>query len=721
MATLQKIRSKGALLILFVGLALFAFIAEEAVRSLSSSRTESHQRIGKVYDNSLNIQDYNSLVDEYVDVLKFTSGTDNLNEEQMQQVRDQVWQTYVQNELLNHEAEQLGLTVTDTEMQDIIKTGQNPMLAQTPFRNQQTGAFDIDQLNQFLTQYNTIKNQAGQPAEAVAYYTQVYNYWKFIEKNIRQQALAEKFQNLLAKSFVANPVSAQKAFEASHNEKDILLVSLPYSSIKDDEVKPEDKELTAKYNELKDLFRIQEPTRDIKYIDVAVTASKTDRDEINKEMQEIAQQLSAADADFANIIRKSGSTVSYHALPVRRMALPTDIAAQVDSMAVGQQAGPYLNAQDNTQNIVRLIAKTTLPDSIQFRQIGVNGADEAAAQKTADSIMTALNAGVPFDSIAKKYNQTGEEQWISSAQYETATLDENNLKFINALTTQAVGTTQQVKLGMSGIAILRVTDRRNPVEKYQVAIVKRPIDFSNDTFNKTFNDFSQFIASNKTIEDIEANALKAGYMVQQHENLFASEHNVAGLSSTREAFRWIFNDDTKEGDVSDIYTVGNNDHLLVVMLTGKNNGEYRTEASVKDFLTSEVTRDKKAVKLQEMMASASDLSAVAKIKGATAIDTVKHITFGAPVFIPSAGGSESILAGAVAKTAKGAFAKGVKGNAGVYAFQVVNENKTNEKFDDAAKQSASSQVAQQAMRAASRFMQVLYDKAKVQDKRYMFY
>ncbi len=721
MATLQKIRSKGALLILFVGLALFAFIAEEAVRSLSSSRTESHQRIGKVYDNSLNIQDYNSLVDEYVDVLKFTSGTDNLNEEQMQQVRDQVWQTYVQNELLNHEAEQLGLTVTDAEMQDIIKTGQNPMLAQTPFRNQQTGAFDIDQLNQFLTQYNTIKNQAGQPAEAVAYYTQVYNYWKFIEKNIRQQALAEKFQNLLAKSFVANPVSAQKAFEASHNEKDILLVSLPYSSIKDDEVKPEDKELTAKYNELKDLFRIQEPTRDIKYIDVAVTASKADRDEINKEMQEIAQQLSAADADFANIIRKSGSTVSYHALPVRRMALPTDIAAQVDSMAVGQQAGPYLNAQDNTQNIVRLIAKTTLPDSIQFRQIGVNGADEAAAQKTADSIMTALNAGVPFDSIAKKYNQTGEEQWISSAQYETANLDENNLKFINALTTQAVGTTQQVKLGMSGIAILRVTDRRNPVEKYQVAIVKRPIDFSNDTFNKTFNDFSQFIASNKTIEDIEANALKAGYMVQQHENLFASEHNVAGLSSTREAFRWIFNDDTKEGDVSDIYTVGNNDHLLVVMLTGKNNGEYRTEASVKDFLTSEVTRDKKAVKLQEMMASASDLSAVAKIKGATAIDTIKHITFGAPVFIPSAGGSESILAGAVAKTAKGAFAKGVKGNAGVYAFQVVNENKTNEKFDDAAKQSASSQVAQQAMRAASRFMQVLYDKAKVQDKRYMFY
>ncbi|MBQ9286167.1 MAG: SurA N-terminal domain-containing protein [Bacteroidaceae bacterium] len=721
MATLQKIRSKGALLILFVGLALFAFIAEEAVRSLSSSRTESHQRIGKIYGKSMNIQDFNALVDEYVDVVKFTSGSDNLTEEQMQQVRDQVWQTYVQSELLNHEAEQLGLTVTDAEMQEIIKNGQNPLLQQTPFRNQQTGVFDVEQLNQFLTQYNAIKGQAGQPAEAVAYYSQMYNYWKFVEKNIRQQALAEKFQGLLGKSFIANPVSAENAFKASRNEKDVLLVALPYTSVKDEEVTPEAKELTAKYNELKDLFRIQEPVRDIKYIDVAVQASKADRDQINAEMQEVATQLAEADADIANIVRKSGSTVAYNALPVRRAALPADIASQIDSLSVGQQKGPYLNAQDNTQNIVRLIAKTTLPDSVRYRQIGVSGADEAAAQKTADSIMTVLASGVPFDSIAKKFNQTGEEMWVSSAQYENATLDENNQKFISALSTQAVGTTQQVKLNGNAIAILRVTDRRNPVEKYQVAIVKRPLDFSNETFNKTFNDFSQFIASNKTIEDIEANALKAGYMVQQREGMFASEHNVAGLSSTREAFRWIFNNDTKVGDVSDIYTVGNNDHLLVVMLTDKNNGEYRSEDGVKDYLTTEVTRDKKAAKLQELMASANDLAAVAKLQGATAIDTVRHITFGSPVFISGVGASESALAGAVAKTAKGSFAKGVKGNAGVYAFQVVNETNNGAKLDDNAKKTASNQVAQQAMRAASRFMQELYEKAGIQDKRYIFY
>ena len=717
MATIQKIRSKGALLLLFVGLALFAFIAEEGVRSLSSSRAESHQRIGEVNGKSISIQEFNDLVDEYVSVIKFTSGNDNLNEEQMQSVRDQVWQTYVQNSLMEHEAEELGLTVTDAEMQEIIKNGQNPMLAQTPFRNQQTGAFDVEALNQFLTQYKSIKDQPGQPAEAVEYYTQMYNYWKFIEKNIRQQTLANKYQALLSKLFIANPVSVQNLFEARNNEKEVLLMAIPYSAVKD-EVKAEEKELKAKYDELKDRFRIDYPERDIKYIDVAITASKADRDQINSELLDVAEQLQAEDADYANIVRKSGSTVAYSALPVRRAALPSDIATQVDSMAAGTQKGPFLTAADNTQNIVRLIAKSTLPDSVEVRQIGIGGIDEAA-QKTADSIMTALNAGAPFDSIAKKYNQTGEAQWITSAQYENATLDENNLKFINAINTQAVGTTQQLKLG-TGIAILRVTNRRNLVEKYQVAIVKRPLDFSNDTFNKTYNDFSQFVASNKTAEEIEANAMKAGYMVQQRRDISSAEHNIAGLSSTREAFRWVFNKDTKVGEVSEIYTCGNNDHLLVVILTAKNDGKFRSLESVKDYLEDEVIRDKKAALLLEKMGTCADIKAAAKLEGAKS-DTIRHITFASPVFVPFVGGSEHALSGAVAKTAKGNFAKGVKGYNAVYAFQVLGESKTEAKLDEATQQNLKAQLASQDFRNAGRFMQELYNRAGVKDNRYLFY
>ncbi len=717
MATLQKIRSRGALLILFVGLALFAFIAEEAVRSISSSRAESHQQVGEVNGNSINITEFNDLVEEYTDVVKFSSGTENLTEEQMQQIRDQVWNTFVQNQLLEKEASELGITVTDAEMQEIIKNGQNPLLTQTPFRNQQTGAFDVEALNQFLNQYKTVKEQPGQPAEAIAYYTQLYNYWKFIEKNIRQQTLANKYQSLLTHLFIANPTAIENNIKASKDEKDILIAAMPYSAVKE-EVKAEDSEIEAKYKEMLEAFRIDEPTRDIKYIDVAITASKADREQINAELNEAAQQLQAADADYANIIRKSGSTIAYSELPVRRSALPSDIAREVDSLAVGAQKGPFLNAGDNTQNVVRLIAKTTLPDSVQVCQIGVSGID-AAAQKTADSIVTALNAGAPFDSIARKYNQAGAEQWITTAMYENTTIDENSKKFINAIFTQAAGSLQQVKLS-SGIAIVKVLDRRNPVEKYQVAIIKRPLDFSNDTFNKTYNDFSQFVASNKTAEEIEANAMKAGYMVQERKSIFSSEHNIAGLSGTRDAFRWIFNDDTKIGEISELYTCGNNDHLLVVILTAKNDSKYRSLASVKEYIETEVINDKKAGKIIEQMNACNDLAAVKKLAGVQT-DTIHHITFNAPAFIPTTGSSEPAISGAVAKTAKGGFVKGVKGNAGVFAFQVLSENKSTAKIDDAAKQTAKSQLANQALRASSRYMQELFQKANVVDNRYIFY
>ena len=718
MAALQKIRSKGAILLLVVGLALFAFIAEEVVRALSSSRTESRQSVGEVYGKSINIQEYNELVDEYTSVVKFSSGLENLNEEQTQSIRDQVWQTYVQNQLLKHEAEELGITVTDAEVQDIIQNGQSPLLAQTPFSNPQTGAFDVQTLNQFLTNYKAMKDQPNQPAEALDYYKQIYNYWKFIEKNIRNQQLAQKFQNLLTKSFVANPVNTQNALDASSIEKSVVLAAVPFSSVKDEEVKVEDSDLKAKYEEMKDMFRLDEPTRDIKYIDVTITASKSDREQIDAEMAEVATQLQAEGADIANIVRKSGSTVSYSALPLRSSALPRDIATQLDSMAVGTQKGPYLNASDNTQNIIRLISKSNLPDSIQFQQIGIAGIDEAA-QKTADSIMQALNT-VPFDSIAKKYNQTGEKNWITSTQYEGAALDEANQQLISALNAQAVGTTQQVKLP-SAIIITRVTDRRNMVQKYDVAIVKRPYDFSNETYNKTYNDFSQFVASNKTAEEIEANAMKSGYMVQQRKGMYASEHNVAGISSTRDALRWIFNKDTNVGEISEIYACGNNDHLLVVILDGKNDGKFRTLESVKDMLQADVLRDKKADVIRQRLANANDLAAAAKVEGALPIDTINHVTFSSPVYVNAVGASESSLSGAIAKAGKGQFVNGVKGQAAMYAFQVTEENKTEVKTDDAAKKTTRSQIASQQLRGISHFMQELYERSGVKDNRYIFY
>ena len=73
------------------------------------------------------------MVDEYAEAIKMQQGQDNLNDEQLNQVKDMVWTSYVQNKLVEKEAKELGLTVTDQEMQNVLNQGTNPMLMQTPF------------------------------------------------------------------------------------------------------------------------------------------------------------------------------------------------------------------------------------------------------------------------------------------------------------------------------------------------------------------------------------------------------------------------------------------------------------------------------------------------------------------------------------------------------------------------------------------------------------
>jgi len=107
-------------------------------------------------------------------------------------------------------------------------------------------------------------------------------------------------------------------------------------------------------------------------------------------------------------------------------------------------------------------------------------------------------------------------------------------------------------------------------------------------------------------------------------------------------------------------------------------------------------------------------------KAGAKIDSVKQITFSAPVFVQSTGGSEPALSGAVASVKQGEFSPAVvKGKQGAYLFQVLKQAVREGAPFDAQQQEK--QLSQRALQAASRFMQEMYMKAKVVDNRYLFF
>ena len=682
MAVLGKIRSKGALLVSIIGLGLFAFIAEEAFRSCESTKNNERQQIAEILGEKLTYQEYQDLIDEYTEVIKMTQGQETLNEDQLNQVRDMVWNQYIQNVLIANEAKKVGLKVTDDEVRDILNQGTNPMLMQTPFVNQQTGRFDANILKQFMSEYK--KAQTSNPQQAEQMRT-IYRYWTFMEKNLRQQLLAQKYQTLLAATFFSNKVEAKQAFNEDNSEANIDLGIFSYATINDKEIEVTESDLDAKYNELKPRFKQAEETRDIKYVSVKVTASAKDRAAAVKEVNDFAAQLETA-TEPAEIIRKSGSAVAYLGVPVLKTAFPMDIQNQIDSVAVGATTAVKENAQDNTLNVIKLISKQELPDSVQF---------------------AIINDG-----------KEGEPQWITTAQYQNApSMDVNTQQYINALNTTPAGETKTLILTGDTLTF-KVLDRKAMKTKYLAAVIKKTIDFSKETYSAAYNKFSQYVSGNQTIEDLEKAAKKNGYQVLESPSTRSGQHLIAGIHGSHDALKWVFEAD-KENTVSPLYECGDNDNLLVVGLTKINKKGYmdKSNTMLKEYLKTEVIKDKKAAKLMEKAKGAKSI-ADAKKQGAQVVP-VQQVTFSSPAFVAATGAAEPALSGAVAGTQSGKFSKNpVKGNGGVYVFNVKSKVSRAMQFNE---KEYMQRQAQRQMQMAGNYMQELYLKADIKDNRYMFF
>lgn len=712
MATLQTIRSKGPLLVIVIGLALFAFIAGDAWKILQPH--QGKQDVGEVNGKTLSAQEYQQMVDELSEVIKLTNGLNSLNEDQLTNIKDQVWNTYVTNEVIANEAKKLGLQVTKAELQAVINAGSHPLLMQTPFRNPQTGAFDKDMLKKFLVDYANL-DANKMPAQYVEYYQKMGNFWNFIEKTLSETLLAEKYQNLIGKSLISNPVVAEDAFNARTEQTDMLLAAVPYSSISDSTITVSKEEIKKLYDSKKESFKQPVETRNIKYVDVRVVPSDADRKAVQEEVTEYTNQLISTTKDYVSFVRSTGSTIAYSDIPVSKSALPNDVASRLDSTSVNEVYGPYYNQTDDSYNAFKIVAKVSAPDSIQFRQIQVYADTDEKTTELADSIYNALKTGADFAEVAKKYAQTGEATWINARGWEGTTVDADNATLINALIEQPVSEISNLKIGQSNI-ILQVMNKKQMQDKYKVAIVKCPVEFSKETYNDTYNKFSQFVAQSTTIEALEKNAEENGYTVLPRMNFRSDEHYVGGVKSTREALKWVF--DAKEGEVSPLYECGENDHLMVVALETINPAGYTNINQVSDMLRSEIIRDKKAEKIMAEMKGFNTLAQVKGMKDAVS-DSVKHVTFSAPAYISVTRASEPVISAVASKTAVNATSAPIKGNAGVYMIQVYNKNKNAETLDSKAEQATL--VNMISRYAPQQCIYELREKNEIVDKRYLFF
>ena len=711
MATLEKIRSKAGLLVLVVGLALFAFIIGDFLNSGSTYFRQSQERIAEIDGEVIKIQDYQARVDEMTEIYKMQSGSASLPEEYMTQIRQSVFDGMVQEIVLDEATQKLGMVVGPEELFDMVQ-GENisPLIQQMQmFVNPQTGAFDKSALLTFLKQID-VDNIATYPAEQQAQLQQAQRFWMFWEKNIKRQRLEAKYTTLLSKAIAANALDAKAAFDESVENSDIVYAMQSYATIPDSTIAVSDSEIKQLYEQRKESYK-QKASKIIDYIAVDIRPSKEDYDKVQADIESVKSELETTDrvADLVN----ENSEVPYVDAFFTENALDAEMKQFATTAEVGAIYGPVFD--NDKYRLFKLIDKTNAPDSVKVSHIMLAGKGEAETKALADSLLTVLKGGASFEELAKQFSADqaaengGELGWFT----EATALRGVNAEFKDAVFGTPLNQIAVVK-SMYGTHLVKVTEKTANVAKYKVADIDMTVSPSSKTYSNIYNELNQFISNNHSLEKLTANAKEAGYNLVSDATVTKDDQLLGSVQNSRQVIRWAFQND--KGAISEIFEC--NDKFVVAAMKGSLDEGYRPVELVAAPLKAELIAQKKGEQIAAALAAKNltSVEAYAEAMGAK-VDSVKFVNFATRRI--SGIGIEPNLNAAVAMAQVDQVSAPVKGNNGVYVFKVYARNKDAKTYDEA--EQVRTLDATNAYRVGFQAIQSLINKAEVEDNRIRFY
>lgn len=704
MAILGKIRSKGVLLLVVVGFALFAFIIGDFLTQGSTYFNKSRETVAEIVGEDVNINDYQAAIDQMVEVYKIETGQTDLSEDVMAQLRASVWENLVTEKLLFAEAEKLGLAVSKEELSEyVIGNKTHPLIMQRRAFAGENGQFSRPMLVQFLNSLD-VTPENEEMRQQIA---QAKSYWLFWERNVKMAVLQDKYNALIGKAVTANSLEAKTSYEAAKVTTDVNYVVQPYFAISDSTVSVSKNEIKDRYNKNKELYK-QEANRTLSYVAFEIRPLKEDSVEAQEWMNKISEEFKTTE-DVVGLVN-SNSDVMYDGRNYSYNSLPLNLRDFAFTGKTGDVFGPLF--ENNTHTMARIMESGILKsDSVKLRHIYLTTADEAKA----DSIIGAINGGAVFADLAKKYSSVpqtaangGEIGWIMEGMQG---MDKEITDKAFAAVPNQVFTVKNAQ----GVQIMQVMEKTPARAKVKLAILERKVIPSSRSYGRIYNEAKQFAAELKSTE-FASKAQEKGVSVRTASELFESTERIADIPQSRQVIRWAFESD--KGDVSDVFDCNN--QFVVATTTEVNAKGYRSLEKVSDQIKAELIREKKAdimiKNLTEQLKKTPSLEALAQslstdVKVANAVNFANN-QFGVAGFEPALIGKVSVLPA-------NKLSAPVKGNAGVYVLLPVNPQVNQNPFN------AKAQVMQLNMNFAYSLpymiLQDIRDNAEIEDNRLNFF
>jgi len=713
MAIIGKIRSKmGVMLVVIVGIALFAFILGDLFSSAGFWMMGDKLVVGEMNGVKIKIDEFDNKVRQKENLYMQINNLSSIDQTVRTQIVDEVWQEYITAYVNEKEFGKLGLTVGEAELADLLSGKFVHPFIQQNFTNQETGQFDRSLVQNYLN--NTIMaDEASIPEENLAQWKLNRQRWAQVETMLENDRKTSKYMNLISKGL--NITSKEIASAASENTDKVQIryIFKSFNEIPDSTVQVNDADLKKAYEENKYRFRMDFAMRGIKYAVFEVLPTKEDTVAKFADINKLAAEFETSTDDTAFVYQNSDTQNDPAFLRKDRLSKRLD--SLLFNASNGTMYGPYY--EGGAYYLAKKIGEKTSSDSSKIKVVliarrGNDGKDKPAAKTMADSLYGAAKSGVPIEFLAVKHSEdpttakdSGSIGWVSEPVGKNPLLD-------TAWQSQ-VGEIRFVTLP-DAYAIMKVTERTAPVKKVKIAFVNRIVEPSTETENRIFSEASEFATANKTSDDFE-NAAKTGkYVIREDMGIRDNAKSVSGIEDSKKIVKWAF--ESELGAVSPIEKYGNK--YIVALLTKKREPGVPSFDEVKKDMEPFAKRNKKAEQFIEQFKSNSgkDIDAMAgamKLVVQSAAD-LAFSSYGVP-----GAGYEPAVIGTAFGASQGKLLGPIKGNFGVFMVIVdaLNKGQAQPNDTEMMKMQMSMMLSQRAQGEAT---ESLKSYAKVRDYRYRF-
>ncbi|MCK5443407.1 MAG: SurA N-terminal domain-containing protein [Maribacter sp.] len=660
MAILENIRKRTTVLILIIGLALFAFVISGVFTSSDFAGGKTGSTVAEINGNSISIDEFRQKVESASRRFGPTASS--------MLVVNQVWDQEVRNSILGQQFDDLGIDIERDQIMNYIKT--IPSYTQNPQFLDESGVFDENKFRNFIVDLK--RNNSLQ-----------YELWLQDEQSIIQNAKQQAYFNLIKAGLGATLKEGELDYKLANNKIDIKYVRLPYSSVPDSTITITKSEIQTYINGHKEDYK-QEAARDIQFIYFEEKPSLEDENAVKEEItklldpniqyeedKDIIDTLAGFrnTTDIADFLDRN-SDIKLDTIYKAKRDLSAIFADSLISLNMGETYGPYRDG--NFFKVSKMIDKK-VNGSVKSSHIliGYEGATRVnpdvkrtkeEAEKKANELFREMKSNIKDFAIYARDNSDGPTgpQGGDLGYFQQGKLADEFDTFIFG---NSVGAVDLVETEF-GFHIIKIDDKQ---DIYQIGTLAREIEPSETTINSLFTDATKFemesISGEKPFTDL---AKEGGYLVRPVNTIKVMDENLPGLSTQRSIVQWAFNDQTEVGSIKRFNI--NNGYVISQLTAAHEEGLMSVEDASTTILAI-LRKERKAAQLIGANKGKS-LEDLAKDNNVS-VSNASALTVKSPT-IPGAGREAAVVGTAFAMN-EGETSGLIEGETGVFLISITKK------------------------------------------------